>query len=82
MALVAMTGHTWGFTSRTVSGVPVLFCLVLVRMLTGASVHHDVRRDVVECHDRQMTSTHGTSDEQGRDMEPSLLTSTGSVGPT
>ena len=62
------------------SGVPVVFCLTLVRTLTGASVHHDVRRDGVEHHDRQMTPTYGASDEQGHDMEPSLLTSTGLVG--
>jgi len=59
----------------------MLFCLILVRTLTGASVHHDVRRDRVERHDRQMTPAHGASDEQGRDMEPSLLTSTGSAEP-
>ena len=29
---------------RIASGVPVLFCLPLVRTLTGASVHHDVRQ--------------------------------------
>ena len=50
-------------------------------MLTDASVHHDVRRDGVERHDRQMTHAHDASDEQGRDMEPSMLTFTGSVGP-
>ena len=41
-----------GFTSRTVSDVPVLFYLILVRTLTGASVHHAIRRDGVERHDR------------------------------
>ena len=51
----------------------MLFCLTLVRTLTGASVHHDVRRDGVERHDRQMTPAHGASDEQGREMEPSLI---------
>ena len=76
-----MTGHTWGFTSRIVSDVPVLFCLILVRTLTGASVHHDVRWNGVERHDRQMTPAHGASDEQDRDVEPSLLTSTGEEGP-
>ena len=76
-----MTGRTWVFTSRTVSAVPVLFCLTLVRTLTGASVHHDVRLDGVKRHDRQMTHAHGASDEQGRDVEPSLLTSTGSARP-
>ena len=81
MLPVAMMGHTWGFTSRTVSDVSVLFYLILVRMLTGASVHHDVHWDRVERHDWQMMPGHGASDEQGRDMEPSLLTSTGSVGP-
>ena len=78
---MAITGYTWGFTSRTVSDVPVLFCLILVRTLTGASVHHDVRRDGVERHDQHMTYVHGASDEQGHDMEPSLLTSIGSAGP-
>ena len=34
-------------------GVPVLFCLTLVRTLTGASVHHDVRWDGMERLDRQ-----------------------------
>ena len=63
------------------SGVPVLFCLILIRTLTGVSVHHDVRRDGVERHDRQMTPAHGASDEQGHDMEPFLLTSTGSARP-
>ena len=29
----------------------MLFCLILVRTLTGASVHHDVRRDRVARHD-------------------------------
>ena len=81
MKPMAMTGHTWGFTSRTVSGMPVLFCLILVRTLIGASVHHDVRRDRVKRHDRQMTPVHDASDEQGRDKELSLLTSTGSAGP-
>ena len=57
-------------------GVLVLFCLTLVRTLTGASVHHDVSRDGVERHDRQMMAAHGASDEQDRDMEPFLLTST------
>ena len=76
-----MTGHIWVFTSRTVLGVPVLFYLILVQTLTGASVHHDVRRDGGERHDRQMTPAHGASDEQGRDMEPTLLTSIGSTGP-
>ena len=76
-----MTGHIWGFTSRTVSDVPVLFCLTFVWTLIDASVHHDVRWDGVERHDRQMALAHGVSDEQGRDMEPSLLTSTGSAGP-
>ena len=69
------------FTSRTVSDVPVLFCLILVWTLTGALVHHDVRRDGVERHDRQMTPAYGASDEQGRDMEPSWLTSTEAAGP-
>ena len=76
-----MTRHTWGLTSRTVLDVPALFCLTLVRTLIGVSVHHDVRRDGVERHDRQMVPTHGASDEQDRYMEPSLLTSIGSVGP-
>ena len=78
---MAMMGHTWGFTSRIVSDELVLFYLILVRMLTGASVHHDVCQDEVERHDRQMTPAYGASDEQGRDMEPSLLTSIGSAGP-
>ena len=47
----------------------------------AGAVHHDVRRDGVERHDRQMTPAHGASDEQGHDMELSLLTSTGSAGP-
>ena len=59
----------------------MLFCLIVVQTLIGTSVHHDVRRDGVEHHDRQMTPAHGASDEQGRDMEPSLLTSIGSAGP-
>ena len=79
---MAMTGHTWGFTSGTASGVPVLFCLTPVRALIGVSVHHDVRDDGVEHHDQEMTPAHGTSDGQGHDMELSLLTSIGSVGPT
>ena len=66
----------------SVLDVPVLFCLTLVRTLIGASVHHDVRRDGMERHDRQMMPAHGVSDEQGRDMESSLLTSTGSAGLT
>ena len=61
--------------------MPVLFCLTLVRTLTGASVHHDARRDGMGHHDRQTMHVHGVSDEQGRDVEPSLLTSTGSDGP-
>ena len=76
-----MTGHTWGFTSRTVSGVAVLFCLILVQTLIDASVYHDVHLDGMEHHDRQMTPAHGTNDEQGHDVEPSLLTSTGLAGP-
>ena len=64
------------------SGVPVLFCLTLVRTLTVALVHHDIYRDGVERHDRQMTPAHGTSDEQGHDVELSLLTSIGSAGLT
>ena len=62
------------------SVVPVLFYLTLVRTLTGVSVHHDVRRDGVERHDQQMTHANGATDEQNRDIEPSLLTSTGSAG--
>ena len=76
MSPVAVTGHTRGFTSRIVSDVPVLFCLILVRTLTSALVHHGVER-----HDQQMTPAYGASDGQGLDVEPSLLTSTGSVGP-
>ena len=76
-----MTGHTWGFTSGTASGVPVLFYLTLVRALTGMSVHHDVHQDRVERRDREMTLVHGASDEQGRDVELSLLTSIGTAGP-
>ena len=53
----------------------MLFCLTLVRALIGASVHHDVRQDEVECHDRETTPAHGTSDGQGHDMELSLLKS-------
>ena len=78
---MAVTGHTRGFTSGTASDVPVLFCLTLVQTLIDASVHHDVRQDAVERHDREMTPAHGASDGQGRDMELSLLTSIGSVGP-
>ena len=63
------------------SGMLVLFCLILIRTLIGVSVHHDVCRDEVERHDRQMTPAHGVGDEQGHDMEPSLLTSIGSAGP-
>ena len=44
-------------------GVPVLFCLILVRTLTDASAHHDIRRDRVKCNDQQMTLAHGASDE-------------------
>ena len=65
-------GPTWGFTSRTVSGMPVLFCLILVRTLIGALVHHGVRRDGVEHHDQQMTLVHGASNEYDHDMEASL----------
>ena len=77
---MAMTGHTWGFTSGIASDIPVLFCLTLVRALIGASVHHDVRQDRVERHDWKMTPTQGASNEQGHNMELSMLTSTGSVG--
>ena len=76
-----MTGHTWGFTSGTASGVPVLFYLTLVRALTCVSVHHNVRQDGVERHDRETMPAHGTNDGQGRDVELSLLTSIGLVGP-
>ena len=75
-------GHTWGITSGTASDVPVLFCLTLVRALTGTSVHHDVRQDGVERQDRETMPAHGASDGQDNDVELSLLTSTGSVGPT
>ena len=78
---MAMMDHTWGFTSRIVSGVPVLFCLILVRTLIGTSINHDVRWDGVERYDQQITPVHGTNDEQGRDKELSLLTSTGSTRP-
>jgi len=77
-----MMGHTWEFTLGTASGVPVLFCLTLVRALTGAPVHHDVRQDGVKRHDRETTPAHGANDGQGHDVELSLLTSTGSAGPT
>jgi len=50
----------------------VLFCLILVRTLIGTSVHHDVRQDRVERHDRQMTPAHGASDKHGHDIEPSM----------
>ena len=63
------------------SGVLVLFCLILVRTLTGASVHHDVRQDGVERHDRETTLAHGASDKQGHDVELSLLTFIGSASP-
>ena len=76
-----MKGRTWGFTSGIASGVLVLFDLTLVQGLTGASVHHDVRQDGVERHDREMMPAHGASGGQGRDVELSLLTSTGSAGP-
>ena len=59
----------------------MLFCPTLVRGLTGASVHHNVRQDRVERHDRDTIPAHGASDGQGRDVELSLLTSTGSAGP-
>ena len=49
--------------SRTVSDVSVLFCLILVRTLTGVSVQHDIRRDGVERRDWQMTPMHGASYE-------------------
>ena len=74
---MAMMGYTWGFTSRIVSDVPVLFYLTLVRTLTGASIHHDVRQDGVKRHDREMTPAHGASDGQGHDVDLSLLTSIG-----
>ena len=51
--------------------MPVLFCLTLLRTLTGVSVHHDARRDGMGHHDRQTTPAHGVSDEQGRDVKPS-----------
>ena len=79
---MAVTGHTWGFTSGTASGIPVLFCLTLIQTLTGVLVHHDVCQDRVELHDRETTPVHGASDRQGRDMELSLLMSIGSTGPT
>ena len=41
--------------------------------MTDTSVHHDVHRDGMERHDWQMTPAHGASDEQGHDIEPSLL---------
>ena len=58
----------------------MLFCLNLVQALIGTSVHHDVHQDRVECHDRETTPAHGTSDGQGRDEKLSLLTSTGVGG--
>ena len=60
--------------------MPVLFCLTLVRTLTGVSAHHDIHQDGMERHDRQMMPAHGASDGQGRDVEPFLLTSIGLVG--
>ena len=78
---MALVGHTGGFTSGTLLGVPVLFCLILVRALTGVSVHHDTRQDRVERHDWETTPAHGANVGQGHDVELSLLTSTGSVGP-
>ena len=56
----------------------MLFYLTLIRGLTGTLVHHDIRQDGVERHDRETTPMHGTSDRQGHDMELSLLMSTGS----
>ena len=56
------------------------FCVTLVQGLIGVSVHHDVCQDGVERHDRETTPAYGASDGQGRDVELSLLTSTGSVG--
>ena len=55
----------------------MLFCLTLVRALTGTSVHHDVRQDGVERNDRETTLAHGASDGQGHDVDLSLLTSIG-----
>ena len=59
----------------------MLFYITLLQTLTDALVHNDVRQDGMERYDRQMTPAHGASDEQDRDVEPSLLTSTGSAGP-
>ena len=64
------------------SGIPVLFYLTLIRGLTDASVHHDIRQDGVERHDQETTPAHGASDGQGHDVELSLLMSIGSAGPT
>ena len=64
------------------SDVPVLFCLILVWTLIGTSVHHDIRQDGVERHDRETMPAHGTSGRQGHDMELSMLMSIGSVGHT
>ena len=64
----------------TASGVPVLFYLTPVRTLIGVLVRHDVRQDRVEHHDQETTPAYGASDGQGRDVELSLLTSTGSAG--
>ena len=75
-------GHAWGFTLGTALGEPVLFHLTPVRTLTGMSIHHDVRQDEVERHDRQTTPAHGASDGQDHDVAPPLLTSIGSAGPT
>ena len=58
----------------------MLFCLTIVRTMTGASVYHDVRQDEMERHDRQTTSARDASYGQGHDVELSLLTSTGLAG--
>ena len=62
-------------------GVLGLFRLTPIQTLMGALIHHNVCQDGVERHDRQMTPAYGVSDGQGRDVESSLLTSTGSRGP-
>jgi len=45
------------------------------------SASHTIRWDGMERHDQLTAPAYGASDEQGRDVEPSLSSSTGTAGP-
>ena len=60
---MAMMDHTWGLTSPIVSGVPVLYYLILIWLLTRVPVDHAARWNGVERHDQLTMPVYSANDE-------------------